>query len=146
MHFQKLVYSLCTMFVIVEKMIFLRSFDVRLAHAGTSVIFSYLIFHNLKFCLHKFKGLITIKKCRGFENFATFLHAKFSWTSSPLKLCILVILRRNIKFLWLHLQCVYNTCTVFLEISKWLFCGLLHHGHKVIRNNFLFLMTIIGYW
>ena len=65
------------MFVIVEKMIFLRSFDDRLAHAGTSVIFSYLIFHNFKFCLHKFKGLITIKKCRVFENFATFLHAKF---------------------------------------------------------------------
>ena len=54
------------MFAIVEKMIFLTSSDVRLAHAGTSVIFSYLIFYNFKFCLCKFKGLITLKKTQGF--------------------------------------------------------------------------------
>ena len=53
------------MFVIVEKIISLASFDVRLAHAGTSVFFSYLIFSNFKFCLRKFKGLITLKKRRG---------------------------------------------------------------------------------
>ena len=57
-HFQKLAYSVRTMFAIVEKMISLVSFDVRLAHAGTSFIFSYLIFSNFKFCQRKFKGLI----------------------------------------------------------------------------------------
>ena len=31
------------MFAIVEKIISLVSFDVRLTHAGTSVVFSYLI-------------------------------------------------------------------------------------------------------
>ena len=45
------------MFVTVEKIIFLASFDVKLAHAGTSVVFSYLIFCNFNFCLHKFKSL-----------------------------------------------------------------------------------------
>ena len=54
------------MFAIVEKMISLASFDVRLSLAGTSVVFSYLIFSNFKFCLHKFKGLITLKEMQGF--------------------------------------------------------------------------------
>ena len=45
-HFQKLMYDVRTMFVIVEKIISLASFDVRLAYAGTSVVFSYLIFGN----------------------------------------------------------------------------------------------------
>ena len=53
------------MFAIVEKMISLASFDVRLAHAETSVVFSYLIFSNFKFCLRKFKDLIILKKHRG---------------------------------------------------------------------------------
>ena len=66
MQFQKLAYSLCTMFAIVEKMISLASFDIRLAHAGTSVVSSYLIFRNFKFCLCKFKGLITLKKMQVF--------------------------------------------------------------------------------
>ena len=54
------------MFAIVEKMISLASFDVRLAYAETSVVFSYLIFSNFKFCLRKFKGLITLKKMQWF--------------------------------------------------------------------------------
>ena len=54
------------MFAIVEKMISLASFDVRLAHAETSVVFSYLIFSNFKFCLRKFEDLITLKKTQGF--------------------------------------------------------------------------------
>ena len=53
------------MFVIAEKMISLASFDVRLAHAGASVIFPDLIFSNFKFCLRKLKGLITLIKGRG---------------------------------------------------------------------------------
>ena len=53
------------MFAIVEKMISLASFDVRLAYAETSVVFSYLIFSNFKFCLRKFKDLIILKKHRG---------------------------------------------------------------------------------
>ena len=61
MRFQKLANSVCIMFAIVEKIISLTSFDVRLAHAGTSVIFSYLIFSSFRFCLRKFKGLITLK-------------------------------------------------------------------------------------
>ena len=65
-HFQKLAYSVRTMFAIVEKMISLASFDIRLAHARISVVFSYLIFSNFKFCLRKFKGLITLKKIQGF--------------------------------------------------------------------------------
>ena len=56
------------MFVIVEKIISLASFDVRLGHAGISVDFSYLIFSNFKFCLCKFKGLKTLKKTQGFLN------------------------------------------------------------------------------
>ena len=48
------------MFAIVEKMISLTSVDVRLALAGKSVVFSYLIFINFKFCLCKFKDLITL--------------------------------------------------------------------------------------
>ena len=50
------------MFAIVEKMIFLASFDVRLVHARTSVVFSDLVFRNFNFCLCKFKGLLTPKK------------------------------------------------------------------------------------
>ena len=54
------------MFAIVEKLISLASFDVRLAHAGTSITFSYLIFSNFKFCLSKFKGMVTLKKMQAF--------------------------------------------------------------------------------
>ena len=62
------------MFVIVEKMISLASFDVRLAHAGTSVVFSYLIFSN-------FKDLITLKSTGVLKNCAPSLHAKFIYFS-----------------------------------------------------------------
>ena len=62
MHYQKLAHSLHTMFPIVEKIIFLTSFDARPAHAGTSVVFSSLVFHNFNFCLRKFNSLITLKK------------------------------------------------------------------------------------
>ena len=70
-----------TMFAIVEKMIFLASFDVRLAHAGTSVVFSYLVFRHFNFCLRKFKGLITLKNTGVLKNAAPFLHAKFIYSS-----------------------------------------------------------------
>ena len=56
LHFQKLAYSVPTMFVIVEKMISLASFDVWLVLTRTSIVFPYLIFSNFKFCLCKFKG------------------------------------------------------------------------------------------
>ena len=69
------------MFVIVEKMISLASFDVRLAHAGTSVVFSYLIFSKFKFCLRKFKDLITLKSTGVLKNCAPSLHAKFIYFS-----------------------------------------------------------------
>ena len=69
------------MFAIVEKMIFLASFDVRLAHAGTSVVFSYLVFRHFNFCLRKFKGLITLKNTGVLKNAAPFLHAKFIYFS-----------------------------------------------------------------
>ena len=69
------------MSAIVENMISLASFDVRLAHAGTSVVFSYLIFCNFKFFLHKFKGLITLKNEGVLKNFAPFLPAKFIYFS-----------------------------------------------------------------
>ena len=62
------------MFVIAEKMISLACFDVRLAHARTSVVFSYLIFSNFKFC--KFKGLIALKKAQGFLKFCTLFECK----------------------------------------------------------------------
>ena len=42
------------MFAIVEKMIFLESFDVRLAHAGT--FFSYLVFRDFSFRQRKFNA------------------------------------------------------------------------------------------
>ena len=76
------------MFVIVENIIFLASFDVRLAHAGTSVVFSYLVFCNFSFCLHKFKGLIiTLKNTGVLKNFAQFLDAKFIYFSiNPIKI------------------------------------------------------------
>ena len=64
------------MFVIAEKMISLASFDVRLAHARTSVVFSYLIFSNFKFCKRKFKGLIALKKAQGFLKFCTLFECK----------------------------------------------------------------------
>ena len=64
------------MFAIVEKMISLASFDVRLAHAGTSVVFSYLIFSNFKFCLCKFKGLKTLKKTQGFLKILHHFHMR----------------------------------------------------------------------
>ena len=53
------------MFAIVEKMISLVSFDARLGLAG-SFGFFYLIFSNFKFFLRMFKGLITLKKTKGF--------------------------------------------------------------------------------
>ena len=62
------------MFAIVEKMISLASFDIRLAHARISVVFSYLIFSNFKFCLRKFKGLITLKKMQGFLKISHHFH------------------------------------------------------------------------
>ena len=60
---------------------FLASFDVRLAHAGTSVVFSYLVFRHFNFCLRKFKGLITLKNTGVLKNAAPFLHAKFIYSS-----------------------------------------------------------------
>ena len=59
---------------------FLASFDVRMAHAGTSVVFSYLVFRHFNFCLRKFKGLITLKNTV-LKNAAPFLHAKFIYLS-----------------------------------------------------------------
>ena len=53
------------MLAIVEKMISLVSFDARLGLAG-SFVFFYLIFSNFKFFLRMFKGLITLKKTKGF--------------------------------------------------------------------------------
>ena len=44
------------MFAIFEKMTLLVSFDVRLAHVGTSVVFSSLVSCNFNFCLLKFKA------------------------------------------------------------------------------------------
>ena len=68
-------------------LISLASFDVRLVHAGTSVIFSDLIFSNFKFCLRKFKDLITLKNAVVLKNFAPFLHAKFIYFSiNPTKI------------------------------------------------------------
>ena len=64
LHYQKLAYSLHIMFAIVKKMIFLASFDVRLAHARASVVSFELVLCNFNFCLHKFKGLTTLKKHR----------------------------------------------------------------------------------
>ena len=55
-HFQKLAYNLRMLWTIVEMMVFLTSFGVRLAHANTSAVFSYLIFPNFKFCLRKFRN------------------------------------------------------------------------------------------
>ena len=54
------------MFAIVDKMIFLVSFEVRLVHARTSVVFSDLVFFNFNFCLCKFKGMLTPQKTQEF--------------------------------------------------------------------------------
>ena len=64
------------------KRIFLPSFDVRLSHAGTSVVFSYLVFRNFNFSLHKFKGLITLKNTGVLKNFTPFLHVEFIYFST----------------------------------------------------------------
>ena len=78
-HFQKLMYDVRTMFVIVEKIISLASFDVRLAYAGTSVVFSYLIFSN--------NHQNPLKNAGVLKTFAPFSHVKFIYISiNPTKI------------------------------------------------------------
>ena len=106
------------MFVIVENIIFLASFDVRLAHAGTSVVFSYLVFCNFNFCLHKFKDLITLTKI---QEFLKILH-HFCMQSLCISLSIpskLLCLFQKIYFQFSTLQPVADLG--LLQHLKWSF-------------------------
>ena len=112
MHYQKLAFILCLW--LLKRLFFLASFDVRLAHAGTSVVFSNLVFCNFNFCLHKFKGLITLKKM---QEFLKILH-HFCMQNSYISLSI------PSKLLFVFSTKIYSQFSTLQPVAD---LGLLQH-------------------